>query len=58
MLADDSNELMKALGDLDRLEELMRDLQRLIENQAKTTNRNKNPSHAQLMADPDLLDWI
>ena len=57
MLADDSNELMKALGDLDRLEALMRDLQRLIENQGKTTNRNKNPSPAQFMAAPDLLDW-
>lgn len=58
LLADEIKEMMKALGDLDRLEELLRELQRLIENQAKTTNRNKNPSHAQLMADPDLLDWL
>lgn len=58
MLADDSNEMMKALDDRDRLEELMQDLQRLIENQGKTTNRNKNPSPAQLMIDPDLLDRL
>ena len=58
LLAEDIKEMMKALGDLGRLEELMRDLQRLIENQGKTTNRNKNPSHAQLMDDPDLLDWL
>ena len=57
-LADDIKEIMQALGDLGRLEELLRQLQRLIENQAKTTNRTKNPSHAQLMADPDLLDWL
>jgi Transposase DDE domain len=58
MLADEIKEMMKALGDLDRLEELLRHLQRLIENRGKTTNRNKNPSYAQLMDDPDLLDWI
>jgi hypothetical protein len=57
-LADDIKEMMQALGDLGRLEELLRRLRRLIENQGKTTNRNKNPSHAQLMADPDLLDWL
>ena len=57
-LADDIKEMMQALGDLGRLEELMRRLQRLIENQAKTTNRNKNPSYAQLMDDPGLLDWL
>ena len=58
LLADDIKEMMQALGDLGRLEELLRRLRRLIENQGKTTNRNKNPSHAQLMADPDLLDWL
>ena len=58
LLADEIKEMMQALGDLDRLEELLRRLRRLIENQGKTTNRNKNPSHAQLMADPDLLDWL
>ena len=58
LLADEIKEMMKALGDLDRLEERLRDLQRLIENQAKTTNRNRNPSHAQLMEDPELLDWL
>ena len=57
-LADDIKEMMQALGDLGRLEELLRRLARLIENQAKTTNRNKNPSYAQLMDDPDLLDWL
>ena len=57
-LADDIMEMMQALGDLGRLEELLERLERLIENQGKTTNRNKNPSHAQLMADPDLLDWL
>ena len=58
LLADEIKEMMQALGDLGRLEELLRRLRRLIENQGKTTNRNKNPSHAQLMADPDLLDWL
>jgi hypothetical protein len=42
MLADEIKEMMKALGDLDRLEELLRHLQRLIENRGKTTNRRAN----------------
>lgn len=58
LLAEEIREMMEALGDLDRLEVVMRRLQRLIENHGTTTNRNKNPSHAQLMADPDLLDWL
>lgn len=58
LMADEIKEIMKALGDLDRLEETLRGLQRLIENLGKTTNRNKNPSYAQLMDDPDLLDWL
>ena len=58
LLADEIKEMMQALGDLGRLEELLRRLRRLIENQGKTTNRNKNPSYAQLMDDPDLLDWL
>ena len=56
--AEDIMEMMKALGDLGRLEELLRGLRRLIESLGKTTNRNKDPSHAQLMDDPELLDWL
>ena len=58
LLAEDIMEMMKALGDLGRLEELLWELRRLIESLGKTTNRNKNPSHAQLMDDPELLDWL
>ena len=58
LLAEEIKEMMKALGDLGRLEELLRGLRRLIESLGKTANRNKNPSHAQLMDDPELLDWL
>ena len=41
----------------DELDELRR-LRRPIEDRGKITNRDKNPSHARLVADPDLLDWL
>lgn len=41
-----------------RMEEELHKLREVIENLGGTTNRKKDPSHAQLIADPDFLTWL
>ena len=50
--------LLMCLGDRDRMEAQLRELREVIENLGGTTNRKKDPSHAQLIADPDFLTWL
>lgn len=50
--------LLLTLDDRGGLEETLRRLRELVGKLAKTGRRKKNPSHAQLIDDPDLLDWI
>lgn len=57
-LADMVQEILVALGDSAALEAALLRLRDLIENLGGTTNRKKEPSHAQLLDDPDLLDWL
>jgi hypothetical protein len=57
-LAEQIKEILLALTDSAALEAALVRLESLIERLGGTTNRNKHPSHAQLIEDPDLLDWL
>lgn len=57
-LADMVKELLLALDDVAALQATLLRLRDLIEKLGGTTNRQKDPSHAQLLDDPDLLDWL
>lgn len=57
-LADMVKEILLALGNSAALEAALLRLRDLIEKLGGTTNRKKDPSHAQLLDDPDLLDWL
>lgn len=46
------------LDDCACLEKTLRRLQRLLEQLSEVKKRRKHPSHAQLLEDPELLDWI
>jgi hypothetical protein len=50
--------LLRALDDEGALAEALRRLQRLVQRLARVQERKKNPSHAQLLDDPELLDWL
>ncbi len=50
--------LLLCLGDRDRMETQLRELREVIENLGGTTSRKKDPSHAQLIADPEFLTWL
>lgn len=50
--------LLLCLGDRDRMEAQLRELREVIENLGGTTNRKKDPSHAQLIVDPEFLTWL
>ena len=50
--------LLRALDDAAALAAVLRRLQRLIEKLAHVKARQKDPSHAQLLDDPELLDWL
>jgi Transposase DDE domain len=58
-LAEVVKEILLALGDGGAAPEaaLLR-LREVIQKIGGTTNRKKNPSHAQLIEDPELLDWL
>ena len=57
-LADMVKEILLALRDSAALEAALLRLRDLIEKLGGTTDRNKEPSHAQLIEDPELLDWL
>jgi Transposase DDE domain len=50
--------LLLALFDEQRLQELFCELRRLMDQLAHVKGRKDNPSHAQLLANPELLDWL
>lgn len=51
-------QILLALGDDAALEAALLRLRDVIEKLGGTTDRKKDPSHAQLIEDPDLLDWL
>jgi Transposase DDE domain len=57
-LAEAVKEILLALGDNAALETALSRLRDVIQNLGGTTDRKKDPSHAQLIEDPDLLDWL
>jgi len=57
-LAEMVKEILLRLEDSAALEAAMQRLRDLIEKLGGTTDRAKEPSHAQLIEDPDLLDWL
>lgn len=57
-LAEVVKEILLALGDSAALEAALRRLRDVIEKFGGTTNRKKHPSHAQLIEDAELLDWL
>jgi hypothetical protein len=57
-LAEVVKELLLALGDDAALEAALLRLRDVIEKLGRTTDRKRDPSHAQLVEDPDLLDWL
>ena len=57
-LADMVKQILLVLRDSAALEAALLRLRDLIEKVGGTTDRNKEPSHAQLIEDPELLDWL
>jgi hypothetical protein len=57
-LAEAVKEILLALGDNAALETALSRLRDVIQNLGGTTDRKKDPSHAQLIEDPGLLDWL
>jgi hypothetical protein len=57
-LAEAVKEILLALGDGATLEAALSRLRDVIENLGGTTDRKKDPSHAQLIEDAELLDWL
>ncbi len=57
-LADMIKEILLVLRDGAALEAALLRLRDLIEKLGGTTDRKKEPSHAQLIEDPELLDWL
>jgi hypothetical protein len=57
-LAEAVKEILLALGDNAALEAALLRLREVIEKLGGTTDRKKDPSHAQLIEDPELLDWL
>lgn len=57
-LAEMVKEILLVLRDSAALEAALLRLRDLVEKLGGTTNRTKEPSHAQLLEDPDLLDWL
>jgi len=58
LLQEQVKTLLLALFDTARLQEALKELRRLMERIAHVENRKRNPSHAQLLDDPELLDWL
>jgi hypothetical protein len=57
-LAEMVKEILLVLRDSAALEAALLRLRDLVERLGGTTIRHKEPSHAQLLEDPDLLDWL
>jgi hypothetical protein len=57
-LADVVKEILLVLRDSAALEAALLRLRDLIEKLGGTTDRTKQPSHAQLIDDPEILDWL
>jgi hypothetical protein len=57
-LAEMVKEILLVLTDNAALQAALYRLRHLVERLGGTTDRNKEPSHAQLIEDPDLLDWL
>lgn len=57
-LAEMVNEILLALPYSAALQAALYRLRDLIEKLGGTTNRTQDPSHAQLIEDPELLDWL
>jgi len=57
-LAEMVKEILLGLQDNAALEASLHRLRDLVEKLGGTTDRTKEPSHAQLIEDPDLLDWL
>ena len=51
-------EILLALGDEAALQAALLRLREVIQKLGGTTDRKKEPSHAQLIEDPELLDWL
>jgi hypothetical protein len=51
-------EILLARSDRTALEAALLRLREVIEKLGGTTDRKKDPSHAQLIEDPELLDWV
>lgn len=58
VLREELKGLLRALGDEQGLADAVRCLQRLVQRLARVPERKKNPSHAQLLENPELLDWL
>jgi hypothetical protein len=58
LLREEVKALLLALDDVVRLHEVLERLQGLIQKLAHVQARKKNPSHAQLLDNPELLDWV
>jgi hypothetical protein len=58
LLQEQVKALLLALFDAARLPEAFEELQRLMKELAHVKGRKENPSHAQLLDDPELLDWL
>jgi hypothetical protein len=50
--------LLLCLEDRVEMEKELHKLREVIENLGGTTNRKKDPTHAQLIANPDFLTWL
>jgi hypothetical protein len=57
-LADAVKQILLALGKAAALRAALLQLRDVIEKLGSTTSRKSDPSHAQLIEDPDLLDWL
>jgi len=57
-LAEVVKQILLALGDDAALEAALLRLRDVIQKLGGTTDRKKDPSHAQLIEDPELLDWL
>jgi hypothetical protein len=58
LLREEVKALLLALDDGVRLAAALRQLQQVLDKLAHVQARKKNPSHAQLLEDPELLDWL
>ncbi len=51
-------EILLPLADGEQVAKQLQRLRKLIEQLARITRRKKKPGHAQLIEDPELLDWV